>query len=525
MAPSNKTLKEEFVSGLAGGTISEINYVTAVAPEQTAVALWSALQLRFSFFIPYTLPAFILDFLLQCCAILAATTIYSSQPLTLVLSLLLPAIILLLTASSSSKSKVPSKPPSTPATPSSSDFHVSSPPKPQSFQPPTAYRPFLTNYRGTMMIVTCLSILSVDFRIFPRRFAKVETWGTSLMDMGVGSFVYSAGVVSAGPLLKSRASQTSSGLATRLRSAARHSFPLLVLGLVRLYSVKGLDYAEHVSEYGVHWNFFFTLGLLPPLVALFQSILTIVPSQTFLALALVSGYQFVLENTSLKAYILISARIDLLSQNREGIFSLVGYLAIFLLGQASGLSILSPSPPIPGLISALSRLSPVKPVWARRLRVNPSTRVLLNLAVSSALYIALFQVTHHYRGLGLAVSRRLANLPYVLWVAAFNSVQLSAFCIVDTIFHTAKIASASPSLQQSKTQNQKEESVSLVLRAFNRNGLALFLFANLGTGVVNLSLDTIALGTWSSMAVLVAYAAVLTVVAVGLEMRGLVLKL
>lgn len=42
---------------------------------------------------------------------------------------------------------------------------------------------FVTAFRAGVMLTTCIAILAVDFPVFPRRFAKTETFGTSVVSM------------------------------------------------------------------------------------------------------------------------------------------------------------------------------------------------------------------------------------------------------------------------------------------------------------------------------------------------------
>lgn len=122
--------------------------------------------------------------------------------------------------------------------------------------------PFVTLGRTYVNLFTAIAILAVDFHIYPRRLAKAETYGSGLMDIGVGCFLLAHGTTApeARHLEYFKSVPT---LKTYVRSVLvtlRAILPLFVLGLVRLLAVKSTDYQEHVTEYGVHWNFFITIA-------------------------------------------------------------------------------------------------------------------------------------------------------------------------------------------------------------------------------------------------------------------------
>ena len=457
--------------------------------------MWSALQSHQGYFHSDNPAVFLTDFLLNVIAILLATTLHSSNTILLNTLLVSSAVFVYVLPSASGKHKKAAKPLGVVR-------RNNAKAEEEDKLDDLPVRPFITAYRGGMMVVTCIAILAVDFRVFPRRFAKVETWGTSLMDMGVGSFVFSAGLVSARPVLQARLAGERSSLNSLLHSSLKSSVPLLLLGIVRCYSVKGLDYAEHVTEYGVHWNFFFTLAFLPPFAALYQTMSPGQYSTALLSLAHGVIYEAALSLTSLKAYMLTVPRTNLLSQNREGVFSFCGYLAIFLAGRALGFIVF--------------------PRYPQLALKNQRIRLLSGLIIASGGWSILFCFMTSYKyGLDVGVSRRLANFPYVLWVAAFNSAQITVYCVIETLaFPTVHLAT-----NRISELRESDKASSRVIKAYNRNGLAIFLLSNLVTGLVNMTLDTLSIGHMGAMALLVGYAGFLTLVAVALDHCNVSLKL
>ena len=98
--------------------------------------------------------------------------------------------------------------------------------------------------------MTCISILAVDFSVFPRSSAKTSEFGISLMDMGGAFFVVSSGLTS----------KWARRLPSHSSLLQKRTVMVGGLGVVRLVTVKCLGYQEVAEEYGVHWNFFFSLA-------------------------------------------------------------------------------------------------------------------------------------------------------------------------------------------------------------------------------------------------------------------------
>lgn len=80
-------------------------------------------------------------------------------------------------------------------------------------------------------------------------------------------------------------------------------------------------------------------------------------------------------------------------------------------------------------------------------------------------------------------------MTYVLWVSAYNTTFLFGYLAVELFFFSG----------------QTEHAVPPLLEAINTNGLAVFLVANIFTGLINVSMQTMYADARTSQAVLVAY--------------------
>ena len=304
----------------------------------------------------------------------------------------------------------------------------------------TSFSRLIENFRGQIFLVTCLCILAVDFPIFPRRYAKTENFGFSGMDLGVGLFAIAHGTVSS----------QARGKSTNFKEFFIENFLLLLLGTIRFVSLKFFSYVEHVSEYGVHWNFFLTLCWMKIIgnFLFFDSI-----SSFFVVLILheiVSLKYFNVEN-----YLISSIqRKTFVDANREGICSLPGYVCLYLLGIFIGKKLIE---------------------FERKEKFSSIFFVLSPILLGLAFFNG-------------NASRKLCNAVYICSTAGLAALCFCGFAFIQILFIRKGLTTES-----------------ILLKNVNQKGLDVFLFANVLTGVVNLNIRTIDTSTFVSFLILFVY--------------------
>ena len=309
---------------------------------------------------------------------------------------------------------------------------------------PSSHSRLIEIFRGQIFFVTCLCILSVDFPIFPRRYAKTENFGHSGMDLGVGLFALAHGMVSSEARHKS----------SSIKEFLLENILLLLLGLVRLIAVKYVSYVEHITEYGIHWNFFLTLCLMKCLGNLLLKTTTNLP--VLIALTVFFHEWILLRYLGYDQYLLSTStvRTHFLDANREGIFSLGGYVSLYLIGILIGRFVIDSE------------------------RQRRSERML---AVFLLATIGLCSIRGN-------ASRKLCNLAYISSTTGLASMCLFAFTAI-----------------QSLLERKSCSDESILLKNVNQKGLDTFLLANVLTGLVNLNINTLDTAPSIALAILVMY--------------------
>lgn len=303
--------------------------------------------------------------------------------------------------------------------------------------------PFVTNARAIINLITGISILAVDFVVYPEQFSKTETYGFSLMDLGVGLFIYANGIVA--PEVVSK--KTFFGI-------LKSSLPVLLLGFLRLISTTLLNYKVPETEYGLHWNFFFTLFF----VKLFSSLIMNGLGNKYVlinAISLLFAYEILLQ-MGLARYVLSkdTPRDNLLNANREGLVSSFGYVALYFLSVYIGKEL--------------------------HLKSRRNLYEKFFLFKKMIVFAAMLFFSTVYSEKAFGVSRRLANTGYCIWTMFIGVFMTGLFCLGEII-------------QQYLFENKgyyKAKYVPQILDTINSNGLAFFLICNVLTGLINIFTDT-----------------------------------
>ena len=112
------------------------------------------------------------------------------------------------------------------------------------------------------MLGTTTAIIAIDLpSIFERNHSKSEEFGISVMDSGVALITILAGISSRKARPWNQYTQKIN-ICKELYLTIGLSIVPIYCGFVRIVMISNVDYQEHPSEWGVHWNFYTTISLV-----------------------------------------------------------------------------------------------------------------------------------------------------------------------------------------------------------------------------------------------------------------------
>lgn len=368
---------------------------------------------------------------------------------------------------------------------------------------------YLNLFRAAINLLTAICILAVDFKCFPRKLAKTETFGFGLMDTGVGFYVFGNGLVA--PELR-KSSESSRLTWKKLEKTIKGCLPLVVLGAIRFAATNELDYQQHISEYGVHWNFFLTLAFTKFFGTILLGILPHFEYLKYLSMALLIAHELFLQ-LGAADYIIDPTnqikRDSFQNANREGILSIPGYVSLYLSSVYIGYRL---------------RKEDKAPENGQSEVVFTNVRQLFWKAVR-LFFVALilWKITYILKNM-FGVSRRMANMGYVFWMLSIGTTVVVCFMLLEIFYYFRSFDRPSGDEPEEET-SEKRNYAPIILSGITYNGLVFFLLANLMTGIVNLCFQTLLLNTAQALAILFVYTFALCSISTFLYLKKIKLKI
>ena len=179
--------------------------------------------------------------------------------------------------------------------------------------------------KALVTITTCIHIMMVDLpALFPRYHCKCEDAGWSMMDIGVSAIMFASGFSSGLIVTHKAPSKKRPPLIKRIVKALTGNIGVTIGASVRFLLLHGIDYHEHVTEWGCHWNFFVTIACMNLFMAFIPSANVCLP----LGLLVLFMSDILKRRLDLDNYVYFAPRDNFVSANKEGLVSLDGFFAI-----------------------------------------------------------------------------------------------------------------------------------------------------------------------------------------------------